>query len=172
MFHETIKHVHAVAQEYCKVCLNDDKKLYTCGNCKQTSYCGKQCQTQDWKTHNCLIGDFLDELPKGVYEVLIQYLNRADVQNFRLVFKQLTNKLGYAWISAVSWSLKFTMDDLKHLPEKSRGYFRKITIAEVEELVPAGTLDPDHIHVPGIYVHRIFQGNNYEKRIEQRTTRK
>lgn len=47
----------------------------------------------------------------------------------------------------------------------------KITIAEVEELVPAGTLDPDHIHTPGIYVHRIFQGKNYEKRIEQRTVR-
>jgi 3-oxoacid CoA-transferase subunit A len=48
----------------------------------------------------------------------------------------------------------------------------KITIAEVEELVPEGTLDPDQIHTPGIYVHRIFQGNNYEKRIEQRTVRK
>lgn len=48
----------------------------------------------------------------------------------------------------------------------------KITIAEVEELVPAGTLDPDHIHTPGIYVHRIFQGSDYEKRIEQRTVRK
>jgi 3-oxoacid CoA-transferase subunit A len=48
----------------------------------------------------------------------------------------------------------------------------KITIAEVEELVPAGELDPDHIHTPGIYVHRIFQGANYEKRIEQRTVRK
>ncbi|MFX1668067.1 CoA transferase subunit A [Riemerella anatipestifer] len=48
----------------------------------------------------------------------------------------------------------------------------KITIAEVEELVPAGTLDPDQIHTPGIYVHRIFQGENYEKRIEQRTVRK
>ncbi|MEN9525082.1 MAG: hypothetical protein RLZZ256_466 [Bacteroidota bacterium] len=47
----------------------------------------------------------------------------------------------------------------------------KLTIAEVEELVPAGELDPDHIHTPGIYVHRIFQGSNYEKRIEQRTTR-
>lgn len=47
----------------------------------------------------------------------------------------------------------------------------KITIAEVEELVPAGSLDPDHIHTPGIYVHRIFQGANYEKRIEQRTVR-
>ena len=47
----------------------------------------------------------------------------------------------------------------------------KITIVEVEELVPLGTLDPDHIHTPGIYVHRIFQGVNYEKRIEQRTVR-
>ena len=48
----------------------------------------------------------------------------------------------------------------------------KITIAEVEELVQPGELNPDQIHVPGIYVHRIFQGNNYEKRIEQRTVRK
>jgi 3-oxoacid CoA-transferase subunit A len=48
----------------------------------------------------------------------------------------------------------------------------KITIAEVEELVPAGELDPNHIHTPGIYVHRIFKGSNYEKRIEQRTIRR
>jgi len=48
----------------------------------------------------------------------------------------------------------------------------KITIAEVEELVQPGELNPDNIHVPGIYVHRIFQGTNYEKRIEQRTVRK
>jgi 3-oxoacid CoA-transferase subunit A len=48
----------------------------------------------------------------------------------------------------------------------------KITIAEVEELVPAGALDPNHIHIPGIFVQRIFQGEHYEKRIEQRTTRK
>ena len=47
----------------------------------------------------------------------------------------------------------------------------KITIAEVEHLVPAGELDPDHIHTPGIYVHRIFEGKNYEKRIEQRTVK-
>jgi 3-oxoacid CoA-transferase A subunit len=45
----------------------------------------------------------------------------------------------------------------------------KITIAEVEELVPAGSLDPNQIHTPGIYVERIFQGEFYEKRIEQRT---
>lgn len=47
----------------------------------------------------------------------------------------------------------------------------KITIAEVEELVPEGTLDPNHIHTPGIFVQRIFQGAKYEKRIEQRTIR-
>lgn len=48
----------------------------------------------------------------------------------------------------------------------------KITIAEVEELVAPGELDPNQIHIPGIMVQRIFQGNHYEKRIEQRTTRK
>lgn len=47
----------------------------------------------------------------------------------------------------------------------------KITIAEVEELVPVGALDPDQIHLPGIYVKRIFQGKNYLKRIERRTVR-
>lgn len=47
----------------------------------------------------------------------------------------------------------------------------RITVAEVEELVPAGTLDPNAIHVPGIFVHRIVQGTHYEKRIEQRTVR-
>ena len=47
----------------------------------------------------------------------------------------------------------------------------KITIAEVEELVEAGTLDPNQIHIPGILVQRIFQGEKYEKRIEQRTVR-
>jgi 3-oxoacid CoA-transferase A subunit len=45
----------------------------------------------------------------------------------------------------------------------------KICIAEVEELVEVGTLDPNQVHTPGIYVQRIFQGVNYEKRIEQRT---
>lgn len=47
----------------------------------------------------------------------------------------------------------------------------KITIAEVEELVPLGALNPNEIHTPGIFVQRIFQGSNYEKRIEQRTLR-
>ena len=46
----------------------------------------------------------------------------------------------------------------------------KITIAEVEELVEPGQLDPNQIHVPGIYVHRIFKGSDYEKRIEKKTT--
>ena len=47
----------------------------------------------------------------------------------------------------------------------------KITVAEVEHLVPAGQLDPGDIHTPGIFVQRIFEGKNYQKRIEQRTTR-
>jgi 3-oxoacid CoA-transferase subunit A len=48
----------------------------------------------------------------------------------------------------------------------------RITIAEVEELVEPGVLTPNDIHVPGVYVHRIVQGKDYEKRIEQRTVRK
>ena len=47
----------------------------------------------------------------------------------------------------------------------------KITVAEVEELVPLGTLDPNQIHIPGIFVQRVFQGEHYEKRIEKRTVR-
>ncbi|GAA4068957.1 CoA transferase subunit A [Flavobacterium cheonanense] len=47
----------------------------------------------------------------------------------------------------------------------------KITIAEVEELLPAGSLNPNEIHIPGILIQRIFQGEKFEKRIEQRTTR-
>jgi 3-oxoacid CoA-transferase subunit A len=47
----------------------------------------------------------------------------------------------------------------------------EITVAEVEELVPAGELDPNQIHIPGIFIQRIFQGTHYEKRIEQRTVR-
>jgi len=47
----------------------------------------------------------------------------------------------------------------------------KVTVVEVEELVPTGTFDPDHIHTPGVFVQRLFVGRDYEKRIEQRTVR-
>jgi 3-oxoacid CoA-transferase/3-oxoacid CoA-transferase subunit A len=47
-----------------------------------------------------------------------------------------------------------------------------ITVAEVEEIVDVGTIDPDHVHTPGIYIHRVVAGGPYEKRIERRTTRK
>jgi 3-oxoacid CoA-transferase subunit A len=47
----------------------------------------------------------------------------------------------------------------------------KVTVVEVEEFVPAGTFDPDHIHTPGVFVQRLFVGRDYEKRIEQRTVR-
>jgi 3-oxoacid CoA-transferase subunit A len=48
----------------------------------------------------------------------------------------------------------------------------RVTVAEVEELVEPGDLDPDQIHTPGIFVQRIVRGSNYQKRIEQRTVRK
>jgi 3-oxoacid CoA-transferase subunit A len=48
----------------------------------------------------------------------------------------------------------------------------KVTVAEVEEIVPIGSLDPDHIHTPGIFVHRIYKGESFEKRIERRTVSK
>jgi 3-oxoacid CoA-transferase subunit A len=47
----------------------------------------------------------------------------------------------------------------------------RVTIAEVEEIVEPGTIDPDHIHTPGIYVDRLVQGQGYEKKIEKLTTR-
>ena len=47
----------------------------------------------------------------------------------------------------------------------------RFTIAEVEQLVAPGAIDPDHVHTPGIFVKRIFQGTGYEKRIEKRTVR-
>ena len=48
----------------------------------------------------------------------------------------------------------------------------RVTIAEVEELVEVGGIDPDHVHTPGIFVHRIFVGASFEKRIERRTVQK
>jgi 3-oxoacid CoA-transferase subunit A len=75
-----------------------------------------------------------------------------------------------AWKGDTSGNLIFRMTARNFNPMMAMA--GKITIAEVEELVPEGTLDPDQIHTPGIYVHRIFQGNKYEKRIEQRTVRK
>ncbi|HEY0899642.1 MAG TPA: CoA transferase subunit A [Sphingobacteriaceae bacterium] len=75
-----------------------------------------------------------------------------------------------AWKGDTAGNLVFRSTSRNFSPVMAMG--GKITIAEVEELVEVGELDPDHIHTPGIYVHRIFQGQNYEKRIEQRTVRK
>jgi 3-oxoacid CoA-transferase subunit A len=72
-----------------------------------------------------------------------------------------------AWKGDTAGNLIFRMTARNFNPMMAMA--GKITIAEVEELVPEGELDPDQIHTPGIYVHRIFKGNNYEKRIEQRT---
>ncbi len=72
-----------------------------------------------------------------------------------------------AWKGDTAGNLIFRMTARNFNPMMAMA--GKITIAEVEELVPEGELDPDQIHTPGIYVHRIFKGSNYEKRIEQRT---
>lgn len=74
-----------------------------------------------------------------------------------------------AWKGDTAGNLIFRSTARNFNPVMAMG--GKITVAEVEELVEAGGLDPDQIHTPGIYVHRIFQGVNYEKRIEQRTVR-
>jgi 3-oxoacid CoA-transferase subunit A len=74
-----------------------------------------------------------------------------------------------AWKGDAHGNLMFRATSRNFNPLMAMG--GKITIAEVEELVPAGSLDPNQIHTPGIYVHRIFQGKDYVKRIEQRTVR-
>jgi 3-oxoacid CoA-transferase subunit A len=75
-----------------------------------------------------------------------------------------------AWKGDTAGNLIFRSTSRNFNPVMARA--GKTTIAEVEELVEAGELDPDQIHTPGVYVHRIFQGQKYEKRIEQRTVRK
>ncbi len=74
-----------------------------------------------------------------------------------------------AWRGDTSGNLRFRMAARNFNPMIATA--GKITIAEVEELVPVGSIDPDNVHVPGVYVQRIFQGTGYEKRIERRTTR-
>jgi len=75
-----------------------------------------------------------------------------------------------AWKGDIQGNLVFRLTTRNFSPLVAMS--GKITIAEVEELVQPGELNPDSIHVPGIYVHRVFQGSNYQKRIEQRTVRK
>jgi 3-oxoacid CoA-transferase subunit A len=75
-----------------------------------------------------------------------------------------------AWKGDTAGNLVFRSTARNFNPMMAMG--GKISVVEVEELVQPGELDPDKIHVPGIFVHRIFRGDIYEKRIEQRTTRK
>lgn len=74
-----------------------------------------------------------------------------------------------AWKGDTAGNLIFKSTARNFNPMMAMG--GKTTVVEVEELVEAGELDPNYIHVPGIYVHRIFQGEKFEKRIEQRTVR-
>ena len=75
-----------------------------------------------------------------------------------------------AWIGDTEGNLVFRKTSRNFNPMMATA--GKVTVAEVEHLVPAGEIDPDRVHTPGIYVHRIIQGAAYEKRIEQRTVRK
>jgi 3-oxoacid CoA-transferase subunit A len=75
-----------------------------------------------------------------------------------------------AWKGDTAGNLVFRMTSRNFNPMMAMA--GRITIAEVEELVEVGELNPDEIHTPGVFVHRIFKGANYEKRIEQRTVRK
>ncbi len=74
-----------------------------------------------------------------------------------------------AWKGDTAGNLIFKSTARNFNPMMAMG--GKVTVVEVEELVEAGELDPNYIHVPGIYVHRIYKGENFEKRIEQRTVR-
>lgn len=74
-----------------------------------------------------------------------------------------------AWRGDAMGNLVFRKAARNFNPAAARS--SKCTIAEVEEIVPVGSIDPDHVHVPSIYVKRIFQGPGYEKRIEKRTVR-
>jgi 3-oxoacid CoA-transferase len=73
-----------------------------------------------------------------------------------------------AWKGDTAGNLTFRRTTRNFAPMMCQA--AKLAIAEVEELVPAGKLDPDSVHVPGIFVKRLFQGEGYEKRIEKRTT--
>ncbi|HTE07091.1 MAG TPA: CoA transferase subunit A [Planctomycetota bacterium] len=75
-----------------------------------------------------------------------------------------------AWKADAAGNLVFRKTSRNFSPMMAAA--ARFTIAEVEQVVPAGAIDPDHVHVPGIFVQRIVQGARYEKRIEQRTTRK
>jgi len=96
------------------------------------------------------------------------------------VFKGKMHLLEYAFNADFAFVKAWKGDDAGNLIFKgsARNFnpnmcgAAKITVAEVEELVPVGSLDPNQIHIPGIFIQRIFQGNKYEKRIEQLTVRK
>lgn len=85
--------------------------------------------------------------------------------------KSLTADFGIvkAWKGDAHGNLLFRKTSRNFNPACAKA--GRITIAEVEELVPVGSIDPDQVHVPGIYVHRIFQGKNYQKRIERKMVR-
>ena len=95
--------------------------------------------------------------------------NPEGVKNRRNVVLSQMQKYVKAWKGDTAGNLIFKGTARNFNPNMCGA--AKITVAEVEQLVPAGELDPNQIHIPGIFVQRIFQGEHYQKRIEQRTVR-
>ena len=98
----------------------------------------------------------------GDYEVVVGWINEPAIQGDFAIVK--------AWKGDRYGNLVYRKTAMNFNPMMATA--AKVTIAEVEELVEVGELDPDAVHTPGIFVHRIVEGAKYEKRIERRTVQK
>ena len=119
------QHSIAILKNYCKVCQNSVSGLKYCGDCMTAIYCSKNCQIED-TTHPCLIAgkrgssedeepagrsekrrkneeepSFFAELPPEILDMIVKYLDKKEIENWRLVEKTLVKKLGYTWIRYV-----------------------------------------------------------------------
>ena len=161
-FQGHVAYKHAEHHKYCQECKKNNQSLFLCGECKQAVYCGKECQERDWEHHNChqqqqLVGDFIDELPAGVYATLFQYLGRDDVKNLRLVLELAGRTLGYAWISAVQFPFMVSMDDLRAFPLGSRSYFRRITvISNIQSQADLEFIRDQYPNLVDLQIRRLF----------------
>ena len=94
-------------RDKCNTCNATGAALYACTGCNVAVYCNSQCQQYHYETHavECeQIGGLLGDLPPTILWEISRYLSRADMQNFKLIEKELTRKLGYTWVGAVEWA--------------------------------------------------------------------